>query len=1783
MAPVTPLLAFLFSTPLSALAVAAGAASVPIIIHLLNRKRYHVVVWAAMKFLLAAQRKNIRRLRLEQWLLLAVRTLLVLLLVAAMASVMGWAEPLWQRLFPGAPVPAAGGGRTHRILVIDGCFTMATKRSDAETRFDAAKAQARAVLERSAPGDGFSVVFLSSPAQTIVPGPADDREKVAKEVADLRLPHGSTDLAGGLHAVAEMVSKPLGKYAQREVYFLTDLKRSSWPLPVSGAPAPSSPPATGPAGGLAEAWQQVAHSKARVVFVDVGREEVENCAVTGLSLGDPLPLVGVNTSASAVVSNFGKQDRKRLKVELLIGRLGSEGTGSGTDRVAPREVEAKFIDIPAGGSVTVTFALEKQNRFRNPGDHLLQVRIDPDAMPLDDVRSLAVNVRDAVPVAVVNGKSASEPLYRAGTMLALALNPYPENEPNPAYPARVDSIGFKRFTDAAQGDFSRDDCVFLCDLPKISSHQIDRLEAHLKRGGSVVIGLGPNAAGNLGDYNRLLAALQQSEDRGPGGEVSPPPVRLIGVRRAEGRAFFSFTADEESFARPPLAAFQDDDARAGLALPRFREYVRVAAPPRGPARRILSFFEVRPGGPGEEVKAPGSPDPASTLDPAVIEWPRHRGKVILYASSFNTDWTNWPLSPSFAPFVNELLRFAVAGGQRQTVLAGEPIDEYLPPSLVGLSASLSRITADGEEDVESVPVVSRDDAGFVRFAATDQSGVYRASVGAGRKASLFAVNVPVTAPGGGAESDLQPLEPSVVQSSAPEADLEIVRSVADVAPRRAQASSDPEDAELALAAQPRGPGVARVLLLVVLALILLEVLLAWAYGSARAAGPGSSVEAPAPRRWGWFAALWAVPLACCAVLLGVVLHAAVTGQPFGFLPDSWKGGIEHALGVPEAAPGEGTRWRLEFLSYPTGDAASDRWLEIALGLAALALVVGIYRRERGTRRTLLPLGGLRVGLLLLTLAFLLPQVRLLFEREGWPDIAVVFDDSQSMAVVDTFADPVIAAKAETLKREWAKLAAPRIEKARQRVEQLKAQLARDPSAAEAKKLSGELAREETRLRDLQTPHRLNLIKALLASSGKDWLRTFLEKRQMRVHVFRASGQAVRVAELSDPEQCARVLDEIMEIVPSGDSSQLGSALKTVLKTFRGGSLNAVVMFTDGVTTKGDDLTQAGRLAARMGVPLYFVGVGDAQEPPDLILSDLQVEDVVNVNDRLVFEARLKVQGKGLPDTVPVVLYEMKDGKLVELARDERVRLDPTGRPVKVRLVHAPTEPGRKVYVIEVPFQEGEAERANNRLERTVVVEKAKKVRVLMVEGYPRYEYRFLKTLLEREKESSRNKGKGSGEAEAQAARMVDLSVLLLSASKDYGRQERVNVLTDFPTKKDLLDNYDVVILGDVDPRKLPGGENSLDALAAFVRERGGGLLMIAGEQAPYSAYKDSVLADVLPVLWDVPAPAEGPSTLDNPITEGYRPRLTPVGQNHPVFRFVGDEAENAAVWSQLKPMFWYATGYRRKPSAEVLAVHPDRAAEPPPGVAGPTGENHPLALQQFVGRGRVLFFGFDETWRWRFRENEVRFNQFWLQVVRSLARNRLGSVELRLDRQTPYRRDEPIRITVRFPDDAPPPGPDSPVRVTVRRSPLKDPARPNVEPDEVETQTLQLAPVEGTRATFETLLTRTPEGEYDFRLSSPPVPEPAPQVQNRVLPPPGELDRIQLNQEDMERAARESRGAYYPLDRADQLPDELKDGPRVALDQPCPPWSLWNHPAAFALVLSLLVSEWVLRKRQRLL
>ena len=312
------------------------------------------------------------------------------------------------------------------------------------------------------------------------------------------------------------------------------------------------------------------------------------------------------------------------------------------------------------------------------------------------------------------------------------------------------------------------------------------------------------------------------------------------------------------------------------------------------------------------------------------------------------------------------------------------------------------------------------------------------------------------------------------------------------------------------------------------------------------------------------------------------------------------------------------------------------------------------------------------------------------------------------------------------------------------------------------------------------------------------------------------------------------------------------------------------------------------------------------------LTDLRVEETVTVYDRLVFDARLAARGQVPPDPLPVVLYEKVAGQLVERART-MVTPDPGGNRVPVTVAHTPTEAGERTFVLVAPTVAGETDATNNRLERTVHVTDSKRVRVLYVEGYPRYDFRFVKVLLERESERYAC-GKGS-----------EVKVVRINAATGWEGTDRTALSLDaFPTREELF-GYDVVVLGDVDPKLFPRSNRALQDLADFVKVKGGGLLFLSGEHGTPFAYVDTPLAEILPVVPSESAPPR--NEYDNPITDEYHPKITPAGRQHPLFRFSPDEAEAANIWNRLKPLYWYGKNYRRKPNTVVLAVHPSRPAE----------------------------------------------------------------------------------------------------------------------------------------------------------------------------------------------------------------------------------------------------------------
>ena len=1736
-------LAVIFETPLAAALVAGGAVSIPIIIHLLNRRRFKVVHWAAMRFLLAAQRKNSQRMRLEQLILLMVRCLILLLLLTAMLSVTPWAEGFWRWCLPNAAVAMSGSSRTHKILVIDGSFSMGAKAVEG-TAFDRARSLAAQLVRESPRGDGFSVLLLSSPPRRIIPEPSEDGVKVAHEIESLRLPHGNADLSAAFSSIESLLQSSPGKFPDKEIYFFTDLQKSTW---LGTGPINLSP----------------ASRRARTILVDVGSEQQGNVAVTNLSLLDDLAVAGRNSTVQATLHNYGNE-APNATARLLVGRAPSTASDPPFEL---REVESRPVHVERNQATTVSFVY----KFPIPGDYAVQVQVQNDSLPIDDSRSVILTVKKDLSVLLVNGKPFGDPFDQSAEWLRFALNPFtgPGEGPTVVRPRMINSA---QFADETLGDLTAYDCVFLCDLANFSLAEVRRLEGHVRRGGGVVFCLGSQV--QAGEYNRVLFK----------DGTGLLPVPLVGPQSA-GRVYqFQLALEADSDRLPPIRAFRGDEDRASLLAPRFTRFYQTGHPAAGvKPRRILSFNPVII--PGKEAGVSTVRVPAS--GPAILEWnppspqeqsqktlttltsPRLRGKVVLVCGPVNSDWSNWPASPSFPALMNELLYFASSGRlQEQAIEVGQGLELFLP-GVASADATVS--TPDGRKDGANTQIL--DNGSILRWTDNDISGIYRVKIGQNPREHLFAVNPPtLTSSRQGSESDLTRATPEELQRVYSELELQTVQDLAAI-----HHTSHSEDLQEKVY-QPLGSAIARWLLILVLSLILLEVLLASVFG--HYASTVRTEQDRSPRSLTWPGRLLLgipyVLLGLGLLITGVLAHEAVTGDFLGFLSEETRQNLETTVGVKTPAAGEVSHWRLEYNHYFLDD-RTDPWLAGGVLAAGAALVYLVYRREGQKPASFerLVLVGLRVGTLLLLLGVLLPQLKLHFERQGWPDVVLLIDDSQSMSAIEKYGETEVREAADVLAREASRLAGDKHALARKKEELAQqkedAGQRRTPDDPERMRLLLEtsLLTEEVRQLDQEADvldrakdgtdlQRLHLLQALATRNDLHWLHHFIEQRRVKVHIYHCSTRAAKLAQVTTTDQLNQGAEAILGLTasPRNDSSQLGTAVRQVINDFRGSSLGALIMLTDGVTTDGEGLAAASRYAGQMGIPLYFVGVGDAHEIRNIYLHDLQAEDSVYVNDHMVFELKLTAQGyKNL--TVPVVLREKGSSK--DLDR-QMVSFDSQGKSVKVRLTHQPTEPGEKVYVIETPVLEGEVEKDDNRLEKAVSVRQTKLIKVLYVESSRRYEFHFLKTLLERE--SDRVKGN----------KTVDLKVLLLDADPGFVRSDR-SALREFPSRKEL-DGYDVVILGDVDPTT-PGIAEHLKDLGDFVKERGGGLLMLAGEHFAPHAYRTSPLRDVLPIEMLAERAVDDP---DVQRAEGYRLETTPVGRVHPIFRFTPEEKENDEIWSRLKEMFWYAEGYVPKRAAEVLAVHPKAKRADKQGKDGDSTaiDKHPLVIQHFVGSGRCMFFGFSETWRWGFREDQLRYNQFWIQTMRYLARSRLGRIDLKLDRQTHYRRGEPIKVTVRFPDDSPPPAVGTEVKVVAERKVAG-------KAGDRETRTLTLAPLEGTRTAFETVLTQTPEGEYAFWLSVPAVSELKPRAECKVVAPPGEMYGLRMNRSEMEAAAEESHGKFYTLTSADRLLQDLQVGNRVTVSSSGQPWLIWSTPLVFLVAVLLLTTEWLLRKRANLL
>jgi hypothetical protein len=652
------------------------------------------------------------------------------------------------------------------------------------------------------------------------------------------------------------------------------------------------------------------------------------------------------------------------------------------------------------------------------------------------------------------------------------------------------------------------------------------------------------------------------------------------------------------------------------------------------------------------------------------------------------------------------------------------------------------------------------------------------------------------------------------------------------------------------------------------------------------------------------------------------------------------------------------------------------------------------------------------------------------------------------------------------------------------------------------------------------------------------------------------------------------LDEILAALPpaTGATTNLGRPLlEEALRRDRG-SLAGILLFTDGNHHAAGDPLDAARTLGALGVPIAAVGIGSLERPPGLSVDAIDATGKVFAGDEV--KAQIAIAAFGLP-AMDLPLTVSEGGKVV---KEILLPIPPGGGVTRFPVEFPAGEPGRKKFTFSVPARDGDASEDDNFRDSWIEVLSGK-ARVTLLDGAPRWEERYLRSTWSRDPK-------------------VELRAFLVTPPPDR------RLPSDFPRARDDLFASDVLILGDVDPALFTREEHQ--HLRDFVASRGGTMVLIAGERSMPYAWRDTPLAEALPVSLLEPAP---PRDLGASIArDGLPLSLTPEGQASEITRLVPGRERNVELWGLLPRPAWLSPIAGLAPGAEPLVTAGAEAVSRLPGAPAPPSrasgaekdafiarvlrERGAVLVTRSFGAGRTLYAGIDSTWRWRFHFGDEIHGRFWGQVLRWAVSSRLGASDSHARLGTDallYRAGAPVTVEALIETAPGKPFEEEPVDAVITRS--ADGAEGRFR--------MGLLPRSGGRyrgsASLDDLgIPSLPAGapagqpvEYRVRLEIPGLPGYSTREDRAAasfaFEPPLDLEArdLTVNRDLLEAMAAASGGRFFPLSRLREafsvFPD--RDRTREVVTEASP----WSRPGILApILLGLLAAEWVLRKRRDL-
>ena len=597
--------------------------------------------------------------------------------------------------------------------------------------------------------------------------------------------------------------------------------------------------------------------------------------------------------------------------------------------------------------------------------------------------------------------------------------------------------------------------------------------------------------------------------------------------------------------------------------------------------------------------------------------------------------------------------------------------------------------------------------------------------------------------------------------------------------------------------------------------------------------------------------------------------------------------------------------------------------------------------------------------------------------------------------------------------------------------------------------------------------------------------------------------------------------------PQGPLTALGDGLRDLLTRKRGQPLAGVFLVTDGANNSGTPPREMAAMLRQDGVPLYIYGVG-ITSPRDIIVANVFAPEVSFVRDEVTATVRVRSQGmNGQSARLKLSL----GGSLVG---EREVNFGADGEQT-ITLTFTPQVEGEFELTAAIDAREDETVKDNNSYTQHLKVIDAK-IKVLLVDQSPRWEFRYLQAMLLRD-------------------RRVELKCFLIEGDPAIARGTNTPYLETFPTRKDDLFKFDLVIYGDVDPRRMSPA--NLENLNELVSKFGGSVILLAGKKYTPNGYRRTVLEKMLPVELDSSFIESATELVaDKPV----RVELTAAGRASTMMRLSDKDDENALIWKQLPPIYWVAKVARPKPAAEVLLVDPDPAKE------SRFGKMPVIASQQY-GLVQVMYVGTDNLWRWRKNVGDFYYTAIWGQISQRLSIQRLlggnKRTQLTTDRQN-YMTGDRVTIYARLYTAGYDAVQDQSVKgvyglrtggkqtdVTLRGIP----EQPGLFRGEF------IAPLPGAYQFF-----------IENDLNTP--------LEFNVTEPKFELAETAMNEPLLRELATSTGGAFFREEDLWKMPETI--GQRTERVRSPLEVELWCSPLYFLLLLGIVSGEWILRKLSQL-